>query len=292
MSRLTLPVAAVATVARRPCGRARLREPAGSVKKRPDMAWASLPSQPIEPGAGSLKFFRDAEGRERHRDRLRAKSRRPIVGLRRRLKAWLHLIVVDAGIFRLFYRNRHRVDDRLWRSAQPSPLDIAWAARNGIRTVVWLRGDRELGAFALERDACEREGLTLETLPLWSRGAPTREMIHDAAALFERIEYPALIHCKSGSDRAGLASALYLILARGKPVAEAAKQLSLRFGHIRSSKTGVLDLMFDRYRAEGEPAGLSFLEWVDRDYDPARIKAAHKSTLWSDVLIDRVLRRE
>lgn len=244
----------------------------------------------------AVKIFRNPEKaarREARRQRLREKSQRPLVGWRRRLRAWAWLIVNDAGIFRLFYSNRHRVDGRMWRSAQPAPHDVAWAARNGIRTIVWLRGDRELGAFALEKDACEKAGIRLVSLPLWSRAAPTREMIHDADRLFAEIDYPALMHCKSGADRAGLASALYLMLACGRPASEAIGQLSARFGHIRSSRTGVLDLMLERYIAEGEAKGIGFLEWVDSPaFDPAVFKAAHKPTLWSDVLVERILRRE
>ncbi|MQT13090.1 fused DSP-PTPase phosphatase/NAD kinase-like protein [Segnochrobactrum spirostomi] len=240
-----------------------------------------------------MKFFRTAEGRERHRDRLRHRSARPIDGLPRRLAAWWHLYVTDVGLARLFYRNRHQVDARLWRSSQPSPADIAWAARQGIRTVVWLRGDRELGGFALEREACERHGLTLVTLPLWSRSPPTAEMVRAAARLFETIEYPALVHCKSGSDRAGLASALYLILAAGRPVEEALGQLSLRYGHVPSSKTGVLDAFLEAYRDDGAAKGQSLIEWVEGGgYDPAALKGSYRSTLWSDLLVDRILRRE
>ena len=35
------------------------------------------------------------------------------------------------------------------------------------------------------------------------------------------------MHCKSGADRAGLASALWLLHVERRPVAEAMKQLSL-----------------------------------------------------------------
>ena len=32
--------------------------------------------------------------------------------------------------------------------------------------------------------------------------------------MFETIEYPAVMHCKSGADRAGIMAALYLILKK------------------------------------------------------------------------------
>ncbi len=55
----------------------------------------------------------------------------------------------------------------------------------------------------------------------------------------------------------------------------------------------MLDYAFERYLAEGEPAGLSFLEWVRRpEYDPARIKADFQAGWWGTLLSERLLRRE
>jgi hypothetical protein len=48
----------------------------------------------------------------------------------------------------------------------------------------------------------------------------------------ERCDYPLLIHCKSGADRTGLASALYLMVRRGESPERALGAFSLEFGHI------------------------------------------------------------
>jgi protein tyrosine/serine phosphatase len=101
-----------------------------------------------------------------------------------------------------------------------------------------------------------------------------------------------VLHCKSGADRAGFVAALYLIVHEGKPVAEALRQLSVRFGHFRFSKTGILDAFFDRYRAEGEAKGIPFLAWVETIYDPEALERDFKPGFWSNVLVDRVMRRE
>ena len=115
----------------------------------------------------------------------------------------------------------------------------------------------------------------------------------EEAALFETVAYPALMHCKSGSDRAGVMAVLYAHFRLGQPLREALKELSLRYLHVRQGKTGVLDYTFERYFAEGEPAGLSFLEWVRRpDYDPKRIKADFHAAWWGTLLTERLLKRE
>ena len=101
---------------------------------------------------------------------------------------------------------------------------------------------------------------------------------------------PALIHCKSGADRAGFAAAVFLLL-QGKPAAEAMRQLSLRFGHVRRSRAGVLDavLLRDRRDAEGRKG---FLDWVREDYDPAAVAAAVRARRLASFINTRVLARE
>jgi uncharacterized protein (TIGR01244 family) len=254
------------------------------------MSLDDLQDLPAETAAAAVPL--DSRGRPKKRAKAIAYWSEPIGSPLRRLVAWSHMLIADHGIFRLIYGNRHRVDEKLWRSAQPAPHDIAWAKRNGVRTVVTLRAGRAHGGWPLQREACEAAGLTLVELPLYSRAAPTREAIHEAKRVFDSIEYPALMHCKSGADRAGLASALYLLLHKNASVDDAIDQLHLRYGHVRSAKTGILDVFLQRYRDEGRPKGLGFLEWVDTAYDPEELKASYRSWLWTDVLVDKVLRRE
>jgi protein tyrosine phosphatase (PTP) superfamily phosphohydrolase (DUF442 family) len=147
-------------------------------------------------------------------------------------------------------------------------------------------------SWPLQREACERLGLTLVEFKARSRGAPERETILKAKDFFDGIAYPALIHCKSGADRAGLVAALYLIVHEGRPVREALSQLSLRYGHFRFAKTGILDAFFERYLTEGEPQGLTFLEWAERVYDPDALERDFRPSFWPDLLVDRILRRE
>lgn len=217
----------------------------------------------------------------------------PVAGLAGRLGAWAHMLLADHGVLRLAYLNRHRVSGGLWRSAQPAPHQLARFAAEGGRTVINLRGGREHGSWQLQREACERLGLELVELVLRSREAPRPETIREAEALFRRIEYPALIHCKSGADRAGFAAALYLILHEGRPTAEALRQLSPRYGHLRFSKTGILDAFLERYRREGEARGLSLPDWAEGgDYDAEALNRSYRPGFWSDLAVDRIMRRE
>ena len=205
---------------------------------------------------------------------------------------YFDMLFVDHGIFRLIYLNRHRLSDQAWRAAQPAPHQIRHIAKEGIRTIVNLRGPRVCGSYWLERDACRRYGINLVDFQIRSRAAPTRDEIRRANELLERIEYPMLMHCKSGADRAGLMSVLYRHTREGVPIDIARKELSLRYGHIRQADTGVLDYFFERYLQDNARRPMPFLEWVETVYDPEELKRSFQSQGWANRLVDTVLRRE
>ncbi|KQO90251.1 MULTISPECIES: fused DSP-PTPase phosphatase/NAD kinase-like protein [unclassified Methylobacterium] len=222
-----------------------------------------------------------------------ARFEQPISGRSARVRAWANMLLVDHGVFRLAYLNRHKIGTgKIWRSAQPTPHQLAWFRRQGVRTVISLRGGREHGSWPLQREACAHQGLNLVEFVLRSREAPSKETILAAKAFFDGVQYPAVMHCKSGADRAGLGAALFLILHEGVPVSEAMQQLSARYGHFRFAKTGILDAFFDLYLRDGEAKGLDFLTWVEAVYDPEALKRDFRPGFWSDFVVDRVIKRE
>ena len=81
--------------------------------------------------------------------------------------------------------------------------------------------------------------------------------------LLGSIEYPVLVHCKSGADRAGLMSVIVRHVREGIPISKAKEQLSLRYGHVRSADTGVLDAVFERYIEDETKTGIGFWDWVE-----------------------------
>ena len=200
--------------------------------------------------------------------------------------------IVDHGFIRAIYSNCHQVTPDLWRASQPSPTHVRRFAARGIRTVVNLRGASDTGSYRLEAQACQEHGLTLVDFSLNSRDTPRKEKLHGAQEVFDSIAYPALIHCKSGADRAGLMSALYMLLREGQTVEQAMRQLSLRYGHVRQAKTGILDFFFAQYRDYAAARPIGFLDWVDTIYDPDEVRAKFKSRGWANWLVDRVLRHE
>ena len=212
---------------------------------------------------------------------------------------YLDMLFVDHGIFRVIYPNRHRVGQRAWRASQPTPHQVAYYKRIGVRTILNLRGPRDCGSYRLERAACERHGLKLIDFQLKSRAAPEKELMKEAKDLLESIEYPVVMHCKSGADRVGLMSVLYEMFQHKAPAEKAIEQLDWRYGHFRSADTGVLDFFFDRYIAERDVGKVNgsgevpvFFEWLDERYDPEELKASFAASGWTNILVNRVLGRE
>ncbi|MBL8549225.1 MAG: protein tyrosine phosphatase [Hyphomonadaceae bacterium] len=220
-----------------------------------------------------------------------------------RRRAEADLMWSDHGFLRAAFQNFHWISPEMARANQPSPKQIARYAAQGFKTIINLRGDKPTGYYLLEKEACARHGLALIDAPLGSREAPSVARVLRAKEIFETIAYPALMHCKSGADRAGLMAVLYVHFRQGRPIEEAVQQLDLKYLHVKQGKTGVLGFFFDTYlreaslretsgAANGPSAGKSFLDWVQTDYEPARVQAAFMGQWWANTLVDKVLRRE
>jgi len=183
------------------------------------------------------------------------------------------------------------VPGRLYRSNHPTPWRLSANVRRlGLRTLINLRGHRQCGSDALSRAAAARLGLIHIDAPLESRGAPHRDRILRLAGIFAAMQEPALMHCKSGADRTGLAAGLFLLL-NGAPSSAALRQLSWRFGHFNRSRTGILDAFFVLYATQAE-GRIGFLDWVRDEYDETALRRDFVAGGLSSFVNDKILMRE
>jgi protein tyrosine/serine phosphatase len=198
----------------------------------------------------------------------------------------------DHAIFRLAWDNWAEVmPGRLYRSNHPTPARLARAAqRYGLRTVINLRGEKPNGSTELSEATARDLGLDHIFMPFESRGAPQRDRILRFHEIYCTMRTPALMHCKSGADRAGLASGL-AILFEGGSAAAASRELSWRYLHFSRSGTGILDAFFRRYASDAE-GRKPFLDWVREDYDEADLRRRFHADRFSTFINDRVLARE
>ena len=197
----------------------------------------------------------------------------------------------DHAVFRLVFNRFHRVSPRLFRSGQPTPAQLRrWTRSHGLRTVINLRGRHPFSTYGQEIAVCRELGLAHIDFRLDSRGAPPKDRLLQLLDMAGGLDYPVLAHCKTGADRAGLFAAAFLHGVDGLPIGLAQRQLSLRYGHFRQAKTGILDFFFERYVRD--TGGREFRRWIENDYDPAALKADFMSQWWATLLVDRILRRE
>ena len=203
------------------------------------------------------------------------------------------MVLGDHGFLRETFQNLHQISDEMWRANQPNPRQIAEHARlRGIKTILNLRGESTKGYYLLEKEACEAVGIELIDFRVYSRDMPTVERVFEAKQLFEEIAYPALMHCKSGADRAGLMSALYMIFRMDEPVSVALGQLSKKYLHMKEGKTGLLDAFFEAYIEAEAATGIGFGDWVKTEYDRETLKSDFLNSGRDRLRLDWLLRRE
>lgn len=190
-----------------------------------------------------------------------------IVTERDRRRSLRYVAWIDHGLLRALWHNFHEVAPGVFRSNHPDHTRLERYAARGIRTVLSLRGARTKAFHRLEVESCAALGLDLRVIGMGSREAPRREALLALLDVFDTAPRPLLIHCKSGADRTSLASALYLIHSERATVARARAQMSLRFIHLRWTKSGVLDEVLDLYEERQGAAPIVLREWIETEYD-------------------------
>jgi len=187
--------------------------------------------------------------------------------------AALNYYLLDHAILRIFWTNFYEVAPGIYRSNQPTPGRFRRYAKMGIRSVINLRGEENYPHFHFAKESCEKLGMTLHIAKLWARNAPKHTRILAVIDALRSAEQPVLFHCKSGADRAGFVAALYMMVFEGKSVVEARKMLSLRFVHLKWTKTGVQDYILDVYEARLAEGQIAFEPWIATEYRAHVIQA-------------------
>ncbi len=184
-----------------------------------------------------------------------------------RRRAYWHFHLMDHGVLRGYWTNLAEIAPGVWRSNQPSPWRLQKYQQQGIQTILNLRGASSNSPYLFEKEACDTLGLNMVNHSLTARSLVKPDDLLKLLDIFETIDRPFVMHCKSGADRAGLASALYLLHVQGAPISVAKKQLSFRFLHLKSFQTGILDHMLDAYEADIQSNPMPIKEWIETRYD-------------------------
>lgn len=209
--------------------------------------------------------------------------------------AWLYAMLVEHNFTNIIRFNFHRISGEAFRSSQPTMWQLRrMVKRHGIKTIINLKGANAKSAYwAFEREQCEKLGIHMVDVAIYSRSLPDAARIRRAKEVFESVEYPIWIHCKAGADRAGIYSTFYQYFRKHIPI-EQTDQLRLwPYGHIRHSSAGKIDYYLEQYLAyrKSHPE-IGLLEWAETVADRDKLDREFKPEGFASFINDFVLRRE
>ena len=121
--------------------------------------------------------------------------------------------------------------------------------RLGVKSVLNLCGEQPgVAWYEGEVEVSRRRGVKFVSLALSANTALDAGQVAKLAEIVRDAPKPLLIHCRAGSDRTGLASAIYVAL-RGGSLRDAQDQLSLYYGHFPyfGSKSVAMDVTLERF---------------------------------------------
>jgi protein tyrosine/serine phosphatase len=105
--------------------------------------------------------------------------------------------------------NFAKVNDLLYRGAQPKSDGIKSLARLGVRTIINLRMTNDV--WSAEEAEARALGITYTNVPMSGIGRPTDQQVAKVLLIIETGTKPVFVHCQHGADRTGTIIACYRI---------------------------------------------------------------------------------
>ncbi len=115
--------------------------------------------------------------------------------------------------------NLHKVNDGLYRSAQPSAEGMMNLKKIGIETIVNLR------SFHSDRDEIGEINLAYEHIYMKAWHPEEKEVVRFLQIVTNPRRLPVLVHCQHGADRTGTMIALYRVAVQGWSKETALKEM-------------------------------------------------------------------
>jgi len=115
-------------------------------------------------------------------------------------------------------KNFYKLDDHVYRSAQPDEAGFEYLKTLGIKNILNLRD------YHNDDPGSKKPGMNLFRVPMDAGKIKTADVV-TALRFIKQSQGPVLIHCWHGSDRTGTISALYRIVFQNWSKEEALDEL-------------------------------------------------------------------
>ena len=117
----------------------------------------------------------------------------------------------------------HRINEKLYRGAQPRRDGLMRLKQLGVKTVINLRGSNE--DTRSEEQSARALGLNYFSVPIGRIGRPSDAKVQRVLAIINAEEnHPVFVHCNHGRDRTGLIIAIYRLANEGWTADEAQRE--------------------------------------------------------------------
>jgi protein tyrosine phosphatase (PTP) superfamily phosphohydrolase (DUF442 family) len=116
--------------------------------------------------------------------------------------------------------NFYKLDNNLYRGAQPSGAGMRELQRLGIRTVINLR------SLHSDRDEAAGTNIRMEHIRMTALDLDEEDVVKFLKIVSKKTDGPFFVHCQHGSDRTGSMCAMYRIIAQGWSREEALKEMT------------------------------------------------------------------
>ena len=120
--------------------------------------------------------------------------------------------------------NPGKINDGLYRGAQPNEQGLEELKKLGITTVVDLRAE-DRHKLEWERQQAEKLGMRFVHIPIAGFAAPTNEEVAQFLSLFSDPQQKIFVHCLLGEDRTGVFVATYRMSVQKWPVTQALREM-------------------------------------------------------------------
>lgn len=105
--------------------------------------------------------------------------------------------------------NLYKINDRLYRGAQPTPEGIQELEKLGVKTIVGLRSSHS------DKEILGNSTIAYEAIPMQAWDVREEHVVRFLQIVADKNRQPVFVHCQHGADRTGAMCAAYRVVVDG-----------------------------------------------------------------------------